>query len=123
MLVWLEVACCVCVCVWAVLDVRFIEGPACQGAAERDQGLFDDLAAQLLPSRLFVEVCVVVEGGGRRGGVDVAWDGHGGLYVCGRVLSCACSLGAGAISNEFKRRLVGDWRLSRVGDVLRRERM
>jgi hypothetical protein len=59
-----------------VSDLRFIQCPAGQGAAERDQRFFDDLAAQFLPSRFFVEVCVVVEGGGWRGGIEVAGDGH-----------------------------------------------
>jgi len=69
-----------CVSMVCLRDLRFIQCPAGQGAAERDQGLFDDLAAQFLPSRFFVEVYVVVEGGGWRGGVEVAGDGHCGGF-------------------------------------------
>ena len=63
------------------VDLRFIQCPAGQGAAEGDQRLLDDLAAQFLPARFFVEVCIVVEGGGWGGGVEVAGDGHG-VDVC-----------------------------------------
>jgi hypothetical protein len=69
------------------VDLRFIQCPAGQGAAEGDQWLFDDLAAQFLPARFFVEICVVVEGGGWGRGVEIAGDGHSVCVCVGCVVS------------------------------------
>ena len=68
---------------------RFVQGPAGEGAAEGEDGLFHYAAPEFAEAGFFVEVCVVVEGAGGWGGVDVAWDGHdgGGVWVgrCGMV--------------------------------------
>ena len=57
---------------------RFVQGPAGEGAAEGEDGLFHYAAPEFAEAGFFVEVCVVVEGAGGWGGVDVARDGHDG---------------------------------------------
>lgn len=68
--------------VWEML--RFEQSPTCEGAAEWDERFFEEAALELLPSRLLIEFGVIIEGGRRRGGVDIAWDGHGGWWLCRR---------------------------------------